>query len=44
MSCDNFLYGFKGGLAPAVAGWRTWPKWEKSRGEMPVKRRSAVQT
>jgi hypothetical protein len=37
-TCDKFLYGFKGGLAPAAAGRRTWPKWGKSRGEARKKR------
>jgi len=31
--CDKFLYGFKGGLAPAVTRARTWPKWHESREE-----------
>ncbi len=30
--CDNFLYGFKGGLSPAIAGCVMWPKWQESRG------------
>jgi len=28
--CDNFLYGFKGGLAPAAIRLKTWPKWHES--------------
>jgi hypothetical protein len=30
--CDNFLYGFKGELMPAVAGRQMRPKWESRPG------------
>jgi hypothetical protein len=29
--CDNFLYGFKGGLTPAIVRWAMWPEWQESR-------------